>query len=60
LIRFDPGLAVGHADAVTNNYQVDNVHDFVGLMVALDDEGEFMWRCSGSLLADPTPTTSAS
>jgi len=45
-------VAAGHADAITNNYQVDNVHDFVGLMVALDDQGEFMWRCSGSLLED--------
>jgi hypothetical protein len=45
-------IGAGNAGAITNNYQVDNVHDFVGLMVALDDEGEFMWRCSGSLLDD--------
>ena len=38
------------AGAITKNYQEDNVHDFVGLMVALDDQGEFLWRCSGSLL----------
>jgi hypothetical protein len=30
------------AGAITNNYQEDNVHDFVGLMVALDNQGEFL------------------
>ncbi len=45
-------LAVPAAHAITNDYQPDNVHDFVGLMVALDDEGNFMHRCSGSLLED--------
>jgi len=46
-------LTVGHARAITNDYQQDNDHPFVGLMVALDEDGEFLWRCSGSLL-DPT------
>ncbi len=40
--------------AITNNYQQDNTHSFVGLMVALDDKGEFLWRCSGSLLDETT------
>jgi hypothetical protein len=44
--------SVGTANAITNSYEEDDVHDFVGLMVALDDDGEFMWRCSGSLLDD--------
>lgn len=41
------------AMAITNDYQEDNEHPFVGLMVALDGDGEFLWRCSGALL-DPT------
>ena len=47
-------LTVGHARAITNNYQQDFEHPFVGLMVALDDNGEFLWRCSGSLLDETT------
>jgi len=46
-------LAIGlvPAGAVTNNYVDDFEHPFVGLVVFYDDEGEFMWRCSGSLLS---------
>ncbi len=56
------GLAIAtvigtHAQAITNDYQPDTVHDFVGLMVALDDQGEFLWRCSGSLLDSTTLLT---
>jgi len=51
-------LAVGSAGAITNNYQEDFDHDFVGLMVALDDEDNFLWRCSGSLI-DPTTFVTA-
>ena len=50
-------MTVGHAAAITNNYQQDNTHDFVGLMVALDDQGEFLWRCSGSLIDSTTFVT---
>jgi secreted trypsin-like serine protease len=39
------------ATAITNNYQVDNDHPFVGLVVFYDASGEFVWRCSGSLLS---------
>ena len=39
------------AGAITNNYVPDFEHPFVGLVVFYDDEGEFMWRCSGSLLS---------
>ena len=48
-------LAVGlaPAGAITKNYVEDFEHPFVGLVVFYDDEGEFLWRCSGSLL---TPT----
>jgi len=38
------------ATAITNNYQTDNDHPFVGLVVFYDASGEFIWRCSGSLL----------
>lgn len=38
------------AAAITNNYQPDNEHPFVGLAVFYDANGDFIWRCSGSLL----------
>lgn len=37
--------------AVTGNYERDFVHDGVGLIASFDDEGEFMGRCSGTLLS---------
>ena len=40
-----PQIANGNAD--------NGVHPYVGLMVALDDSGNPLWRCSGTLL---TPT----
>lgn len=46
-------LAVGvaaPATAITGNYVKDYEHPFVGLLVMYDEEGEFMGRCSGSLL----------
>jgi hypothetical protein len=39
--------------AVTGNYQEDTEHPFVGLVTFYDADGEYMHRCSGSLL---TPT----
>ncbi len=41
------------ARAITGDYVEDNEHPFVGLVVFYDDAGEFIGRCSGSLL---TPT----
>ena len=41
------------AEAITGNYVEDNQHPFVGLVAFYDEEGEFIHRCSGSLL---TPT----
>ena len=38
------------AGAITKNYQTDTDHPFVGLVVFYDQSGEFIWRCSGSLL----------
>ena len=41
------------ANAITGDFVEDNEHPFVGLVVFYDGEGEFVWRCTGSLL---TPT----
>ena len=30
----------------------DNAYPWVGLMVAVDDDGEPLWRCPGSLLQE--------
>jgi Trypsin len=38
------------AGAITGNYVEDFEHPFVGLVVFYDENGEFMHRCSGSLL----------
>lgn len=46
-------IAVSPASAITGNWVEDNEHPFVGLVVFYDANGEFIWRCSGSLL-DPT------
>jgi hypothetical protein len=49
-------IVVGYATpatAITGNYVEDNEHPFVGLVVFYDESGEFLHRCSGSLL---TPT----
>lgn len=45
--------AAAPAAAITGNYVEDNEHPFVGLVVFYDESGEFVHRCSGSLL---TPT----
>jgi hypothetical protein len=46
-------LLPGSARAITGDFVQDNEHPFVGLAVFYDANGEFIWRCSGSLL---TPT----
>jgi hypothetical protein len=38
---------------VTGNFEADNVHTWVGLLVVYDADGEFLGRCSGSLI-EPT------
>lgn len=45
--------AASPAAAITGNYVADTEHPFVGLVVFYDEDGEFLHRCSGSLL---TPT----
>jgi len=39
------------ASAITGTFVKDNEHPFVGLAVFYDENGEFLWRCSGSLLS---------
>jgi len=46
-------IAVAPASAITGDFVEDTEHPFVGLVVFYDANGEFLWRCSGSLL---TPT----
>lgn len=41
------------ANAITGNWTPDFEHEYVGLAVFYDENGEFLHRCSGSLL---TPT----
>ncbi|HEX2462555.1 MAG TPA: trypsin-like serine protease, partial [Vicinamibacterales bacterium] len=45
-------IAVAPGSAVTGNFVKDFEHPYVGLVAFYDEEGEFMWRCSGSLLTD--------
>jgi hypothetical protein len=40
------------AQAITGNFTPDYEHEYVGLIVFYDEDGEFLWRCSGSLLTD--------
>jgi hypothetical protein len=44
--------ATAPAQAVTGNFVPDFEHEYVGLIVFYDAKGEFLWRCSGSLLTD--------
>jgi trypsin len=46
------------AFAITGNWVVDNEHPFVGLAVFYDAAGQFIWRCSGSLIS-PTKFVTA-
>ena len=40
------------AHAITGNFVPDNEHDYVGLIVFYDADGNFVHRCSGTLLTD--------
>jgi hypothetical protein len=40
------------ARAITGNFAPDYEHEYVGLIVFYDENGDFLWRCSGSLLTD--------
>jgi hypothetical protein len=44
-------LVVTPVFAITGNWIVDNEHPYVGLVAFYDVNGEFVWRCSGSLIS---------
>jgi hypothetical protein len=44
-------VVVMPASAITGNWVPDNEHPFVGLVAFYDSNGEFVWRCSGSLIS---------
>jgi hypothetical protein len=43
-------LSVGPAAAITNGSPDGNAHPYVGLMTAHAADGDYLWRCSGTLL----------
>jgi hypothetical protein len=45
-------IAVTPGSAITGNFVKDFEHPYVGLVAFYDADGNFMWRCSGSLLTD--------
>jgi len=45
-------IAVTPGSAVTGNFVKDFEHPYIGLVAFYDEDGTFMWRCSGSLLTD--------
>ena len=51
-------VAVSPVGAITGNWVEDYDHPFVGLVVFYDANGDFIWRCSGSLI-DPTTLLTA-
>jgi secreted trypsin-like serine protease len=44
-------VSTAPAYAITGNYVKDFEHPFVGLAVFYDAAGQFIWRCSGSLIS---------
>jgi Trypsin len=50
-------VTVSPAGAVTGNFTTDNVHNYVGLVAFYDAQGNFLWRCTGSLLNSRTLLT---
>lgn len=51
-------VAVSPVYAITGNWVEDYEHPYVGLVVFYDANGEFIWRCTGTLL-DPTTLLTA-
>jgi hypothetical protein len=45
------------ANAVTGNFTKDYEHTYVVLIAFYDEDGDFLWRCSGSLLNEWTVLT---
>lgn len=46
------GFGTSTAQAITGNFVPDYEHEYVGLIVFYDENGDFSHRCSGSLLTD--------
>ena len=44
-------VTAGTVLAITGSYVDDDKHPFVGLVAFYDADGEFIWRCSGSLIS---------
>jgi secreted trypsin-like serine protease len=54
------GLVPGSAGAITNGQKdTQNLYPFVGLLAFYDDEGEYMHRCSGTLISPTVVLTAA-
>jgi hypothetical protein len=51
LVTFLLAVIVVPLNAITGDWVKDFEHPFVGLAVFYDDTGEFLWRCSGTLLS---------
>jgi len=45
------GLMAAPSSAITGNFVPDNEHEYVGLIVFYDESGEFVHRCTGSLIS---------
>jgi hypothetical protein len=50
-------IVVSPAYAITGNFVEDNQHPYVGLVVFYDADGNFLWRCTGTLISDWTVLT---
>jgi Trypsin len=50
-------VSVAPAGAVTGNFTPDYTHNYVVLIAFYDANGNFLWRCSGSLLNQNTVLT---
>jgi Trypsin len=50
-------MTVSPAGAVTGNFTPDYQHNYVVLIAFYDADGNFLWRCSGSLLNEWTVLT---
>jgi Trypsin len=50
-------ITVTPAGAITGNFTPDNTHKYVVLAAFYDKNGDFLWRCSGSLLNESTVLT---
>ena len=50
-------ISAAPANAVTGNFVEDFEHDYVGLIAFYDENGDFLWRCRGSLLNEWTVLT---